>query len=186
MKSFLVTVAALALSASAYADVFPAGYTFTYHFNALPLIPEPIIITAEFLTVGTGGTAPPLTSTLSWEMFEGLPSGSPVASGTWSGSDIPLAGIPHGTWQDGEGSFRISVVSGSQLISDVSIYLPQFGGPSGGYTGYVYEITVIPAPVPEPATVAFITVGLAFLAAWRYRARTSNQAMQRTADCPYV
>jgi hypothetical protein len=161
-KLVLVALAALAFSPFARADVFPAGYTFTYHFDALPLIPEPVIITAEFLAVDTGGTAPPLTSTLSWEMFEGLPIGLPVASGTWSGFDIPLAGIPHGTWQDGEGSFRISVLSGTQVITNVSIYLPQFGGPTGGYTGYVYELTVAPPAVPEPASSSLIC--LCFLA----------------------
>jgi hypothetical protein len=175
IKLILIVAAALAFSTFARADLFPAGYTFTYHFDALPLIPEPVIITAEALTIGTGGTAPPLTSTLSWEMFEGLPIGLPVASGTWSGFDIPLAGIPHGTWQDGEGSFRISVLSGAQVISDVSIYLPQFGGPSGGYTGYVYELTVTPPAVPESTSSSLICLALlaAALCRW-YNRRGAN------------
>ncbi len=150
-------------------DVFPAGYTFTYHFDSLPLVFEPTIQTAEYLSVDTGGVRP-LTSTLSWEMFEGLPIGTPVASGTWSGFDTTLAGIPHGTWQDGEGSFRISVVSGAQLINDVTIYLPQFR-PSGGYTGYVYELTVTPSAIPEPAAPSLIFFSLLAMtfSAWHSR-----------------
>lgn len=167
-KLSFIAITALALSASARADVFSAGYTFTYHFDTLPAVHEDIILTASFLDLNIGGIAP-LTSVMSWEMFEGLPIGIPVASGTWSGFDVPLAVIPPSTWLDAEGSFQISVLSGSQLINSVSIYLP--GAPQGD----VYELTVIPPPVPEPGSSSLLCVGMAGTALrLLYRRRQAN------------
>lgn len=105
-----------------------------------------------------------LTSVLSWEFFEGLPVGAPSASGTWSGFDITLASLPIGLWQDGEGSFRISVLSGSQNINSVLIYSSVAAQP-----GSVYQLTVVPAPVPEPTTSVLLYFGLAGVALWARR-----------------
>lgn len=170
-KLFLIAITALAINATTRADVFPEGYTFTYHFDTLPAIYEPIILTASFMSINVGGVYP-ITSVMSWEMFEGLPGGTPVASGIWSPDNFHLAGIPYPTWQDAEGSFRISVLSGSQLINSVSIYLP------GAPQGYVYELTVVPPPVPEPTTFSLLYIGLAVTAliSW-HRKRQSVPAI---------
>src|SRR4029077_944257 len=147
---FLAAMTALMRNTTARADVFPAGYTFTYHFDSLPITMPPVILTADFLALDAGNGVP-ITSVISWEMFESLPVGTPVASGLWSPGSIPLADITRPTWQDGEGSFRISIISGSQSINGVFIYLSVLAQP-----GSVYQLTVVPPPVPEPTTLPLL------------------------------
>jgi hypothetical protein len=175
MKGRFLAVAALTvllMNTSANADVFPEGYTFTYHFDTLPLFQSFGVLPGNYLFVDTG--SPFLTSTISWEIFDGLPSGAPVASGIWSGNDATTAGIPGQTWQDAEGSFRISVLSGSQEIDHFSIYVVHEY--LGGNLFSVYELTVLPSPVPEPGTSSLILVGLSGVALWALRYRRQRPA----------
>ena len=157
----------IVLASVARAQVFNEGENFTYYFASLPLTYPPAIQLADYLAVNTGSG--PLTSVMRWEIFDSLPSGVAVASGIWSGAYASLAGIPVGTWQDEEGSFRISVLSGSQLINSATIYLS-----SAAPTGGVYRLTVIPAAVPEPSAFVLLLVGSGVGLLWaRGRTRTA-------------
>jgi PEP-CTERM motif len=168
----VAAITALLLKTSANADVFPEGYTFTYHFDTLQLVQSFGVLPGNYLFVGIG--TPPLTSTISWEIFDGLPSGAPVAAGTWWGYDATSAGIPVPTWQDAEGSFRISVLSGSQEIDHFSIYVVHEY--LGGNIFSVYELTVLPSPVPEPGTSSLILIGLSGVALWALRHKGQRPA----------
>jgi hypothetical protein len=170
-RGFLVTaITALLLNTSANADVFPEGYTFTYHFDTLPLFQSFGVLPGNYLFVSTG--SPALTSTISWEIFDGLPTGTPVASGIWSGYDATSAGIPVPTWQDAEGSFRISVLSGSQEIDHFSIYVVHEY--LGGGLFNVYGLTVPPVPVPEPRSSFLICLALIAATFWLVHKRQAN------------
>ncbi len=100
------------------------------------------------------------------EIFDSLPSGVPVHSGIWQPGGIGWAYFQD-TWLDGEGSFRITVLSGSQLIQSYSIYVPE---PLGNGDFRIWYAT-IPAPVPEPATLALLPLGIAFVGFVARRAR---------------
>lgn len=160
-----VAIALLFTATTGKAQIFDAGYTFTYYFPTLPsyfdvgYIPE----TGFFL----GPEFTPLTATIKWEIFDSLPSGVPVHSGIWQPGNLGWA-LFQDTWLDGEGSFRITVLSGSQLIQDYFVYMP-VSLPTGGFRIWS---AVIPAPVPEPAAIALLSVGLVFIALVLRRART--------------
>lgn len=159
MKRMAIAAATALLFAAATceAQVFDAGYTFTYYFPTLPsyfstgYIPETGLFTNPAYT--------PLTATIRWEIFHSLPNGVPLHSGIWHPGDLGWA-LFLDTWLDGEGSFRITVLSGSQLIQSYYVYIPE-SLPTGGVRIWS---DVIPAPVPEPATPVLISLGLALIA----------------------
>ena len=109
-----------------------------------------------------------------YELFEGQPVGSPVVSGTF------LAGNPHLTfganavnlWQDLEGSFRITILSGSQEIDHISFtkYFPDAGTP-GSFD--VYSGSVVPVVVPEPGTFWLLAGASMVTGIWLKRRKRS-------------
>jgi hypothetical protein len=167
MKIKLLAAAVTLLSTSTLpAQVFDAGYTFTSYFDTLPtwqpgeLIPENSWSLNGFQA---------LTATIAWEIFDSLSSGAPVISGVWHPGNFGYVILPAQTWQDGEGSFRVTILSGSQVISGFGIYVHIFGSDPAT----VYSASIIPAPVPEPGAFVFLALGLASAGLWlRRRART--------------
>lgn len=167
IKSLAAAIALLFATASTQAQIFDTGYTFTYYFPTLPSYQAMFIIpeTGFFLSPDYM----PVTATIRWEIFDSLPSGTPVHSGIWTPGNIPWAPLFDQTWLDGEGSFRITILSGSQLIQGYHIYVARFDTGTQMYT--VYDAPIPPGPVPEPATLALLTGGLAVLVVLYRRAR---------------
>ena len=169
MKSKIIAaaVALLCATPAAHAQVFNAGYTFTYYFPALPSYqtPSPPIDTGLFVTQSYQS----VTATIKWEIFDSLPAGAPVHAGIWNPGDVGWASF-NDTWLDGEGSFRISILSGSQFIQNYFVSVHSFDTPGSGHT--VYSAVIPAAPVPEPVTIALFAGGFAALCVFRRRARS--------------
>jgi PEP-CTERM motif len=165
---------------SARAQVFDAGYTFTYYFPTLPSSQQTAIIpeTGFFLSPYFQD----VTATVQWEIFDSLPSGVPVHSGIWTPGNPAYAPLFDQTWLDGEGSFRITILSGSQLIDNYFIYVAR--PEAVGFT--VFSATV-PATVPEPSIAALLALGLSAFARFAVRRKSSNPAMESKTDrgAPY-
>jgi hypothetical protein len=178
IKSQFVLLAALVLGSSAFGDEFQAGYVFTYHFDTLPLTAsgQQIALPGSYfyLALPFG-----LTSTISYELFSGLPIGTPVSSGIWmpgNPSFPAYAGIPP-TWQDFEGSFRVTVLSGSQQIDSANVYL-RVDTPNGFD---IYTLAVTTPPVPEPASSSLITLASVVAAGWFWRTRRKGSVYTHTS-----
>src|SRR3954452_17362424 len=101
-KLLVIWLALLCLSASARAQVFDAGYTFTYYFTSLPTFHAPIaeLETGLFLLPGFQN----VTATIQWEIFDSLPAGVPAHSGILKPGDGAYIGLFDQTWLDGAGS----------------------------------------------------------------------------------
>ena len=164
-RLFAAVLASISIVTTLRAEVFNAGYTFTYHFDKLSSFQANAIIPENFLLLDSGAIHP--TATISWEIFDSLPTGAPVASGIWDPGELGVALVPSPVWQDGEGSFRITILSGSQNINAFDIYVAHHDS-SRLYT--VYSGSIQPTSVPEPATFVLLAIGSAFLVLWR-RAR---------------
>ncbi len=164
MKAVAAAIALLFAAATGKAQVFDAGYTFTYYFPTLPSDIQPVYIPETGLFLNPIYMS--LTATIRWEIFDSLPSGVPVHSGIWQPGNIGWAAFAD-TWLDGEGSFRITILSGSQLIQSYAIYVPE-PLPTGGFRIWS---DLIPAPVPEPAPLTLVLLGIAFVGFVARRAR---------------
>lgn len=146
-------LASLFVMASAQAEIFDPGYSFTYYFTTLSSYQTTATIPERGLFLSPDYT--PLTATIKWEIFDSLSSAAPVYSGIWTPGNIGWAPLYDQTWLDGEGSFRITILSGSQLIQGYDIYLVQ--PDPVGPTSTVYYASI---PVPEPGTLALFGAGL--------------------------
>ncbi len=155
----LATALALFIAAVAHAQTFGAGYTFTYYFSSLTLSYPQTSVYQNFFSLNSfGGSGTPATSTVQWELFDSSPVGTPVAAGVWQPGQNAVAFTPNGLWQDGEGAFRITILSGSQQIDNFFIHVFAPFDPVAGSTPLLFA-TVQPAPVPEPSTFAFLVFG---------------------------
>ncbi len=167
-KKLILAGFALALSTLARAEIFPEGYTFTYYFDTLPGSQETEILPENTLTMGGF----PQTGHIEWQIFDSLPTGTPVASGLWIPTELEwgFALLPNGVWEDGEGSFSIQIIQGAQQIDSFEINV---NGPFDPVTQTttVFRAFVPPAPVPEMGTVGYLGLGFALMALWRRRAQ---------------
>ncbi len=167
MISLGAVAAFVLMSPMTEGQVFDAGYTFTYHFDMLPSFQTMVIIPETGLSLEPLNV--PVTATIAWEIFDSLATGVPVHSGIWHPGDVPYAGLFDQTWLDGEGTFRITILSGSQLIQGFDIYVARYDAGTRMYT--VYSDFIQPAPVPEPASYALAVFGAGILAVWRRHRR---------------
>ena len=163
----ILAVALLTTAKPMQAQIFDTGYSFTDHFDSLPSYQAMGINPEDSLSLFSG--APFLTATIAWEVWSGLPVGAPTFSGIWQPGDSGYAPLDL-LWGDGEGSFRITILAGSQEIDRFSIYAVGPYDPTTATTT-VYQGDILPAPVPEPASATLAAFGFAAFVAWRRRAQ---------------
>jgi hypothetical protein len=158
---FLIGLLVFCLPASSQM-VLNVGESYTYQFASLPF--------EIFLSTGGGAPRGAISlysaanmdlepgDALLLEIFEGAPTGSPMLSRTLTSSssagDFSFA-IVNGAWQDRQGSFRLTMLSGSGVIGPIRVESAQstvFPDPSGVI---IYAISVTPPPRPLLKIVPF-------------------------------
>jgi len=153
-KWFVTVIAVLGCNASVSGQGFIPGDIVTHHFNMGSLTPTGQSFLSESYLRLDGFTPLGGGMSVSYEIFEGLPTGAPVTAGTFGGA--PYLTLPLGTWADREGSFRLTVTGGPVDFSGVAIHIAVPTTPNP-FPYNVYEFTI---PVPEPGSVALLFLGL--------------------------
>ena len=158
----------LGLSAHAQLVLNP-GESWTYPFSSLPFVGN----TNAFTTFPQGifsftvnGSTLQSGDLLSYEMFEGSSSLTPICSGTMTGSSpTTLSCSSPGAWQDREGTVRFTMVTGSVTVDTVALTAIVSGPSLSSFDVYSSTFT----PVPE-ATGLFVFGALA-CAGWLWLRR---------------
>lgn len=164
MKLKLLALSIMAFSVSAAVN---GQGTFTYHFdlrNSTP-VSQGYLSESSLRLIGGG-------SMDVYELFEGLPTGTPVQAGTFGGA--PYITLLPGVWGDLEGSFRITVLGGPLNFSGVFIHIATPTSPNP-YPFNYYELST---PVPEPAPLTLLILGFATIGSrlWYRKSPTTPPA----------
>jgi len=168
MRTLLTVGLAAAIPFVASSQVLlNAGDSFTYEFTNFDF--QAHGLTGPSARVGLGLQGFSGTDSLRFEAFENTPAQPAIYSTT-----LTPAGYPDFTfgaaWQDLEGSFRVTMLSGSATLTDFFGSVVTTGGDL-----YSLKVTV----VPEPSAWSLLgTIGLPLLA-W---ARTREQGL-RNLSC---
>ncbi|HEY5893289.1 MAG TPA: PEP-CTERM sorting domain-containing protein [Chthoniobacterales bacterium] len=148
-----------------------AGETYTYQFNTLPFKEVQPWWPASRPEAQLWWNAVSLVSgtELEVKMFENLSSDTPLIAHTWiapavsGGITLYPPNFPN-VWQDLQGAFSMTVLSGSAQITDIEIvsYIPIDAINSMAYR---QQFT----PVPEPASTALFSMTAIFGFVWSTR-----------------
>jgi hypothetical protein len=143
------------------------GQAWTYSFNSLPFVGNTNAFTTSpqgiFSFRVNGGTLQ-TGDLLSYEMFEGSPSLTPICSGTMNGSSpATLSCSTPGAWQDREGSVRFTMVSGSVTVDTVALTAIVSGPSLSSFEVYSSTFT----PVPEPTGLCVLGTLMCAGGLWR-------------------
>jgi hypothetical protein len=130
--------------------VLNPGQTWTYSFSSLPFVGNTNAFTTSpqgIFSFSVNGSTLQSGDLLSYEMFEGSPSLTPICAGTMTGSSpTTLACTSPVAWQDREGSVRFTMLSGSVTVDTVSLTAIVSGPSLSSFEVYSSTFT----PVPEP------------------------------------
>ena len=155
MKTVLGTVLLLS-SLSAQAQLtLNAGESYTYTFTNLPVssfcnacggCPHGIVELWSAANLGLESG-----DQLRLEMFEGVPTGTPILSRTITSTSAPgdFHGLVCGSWQDRQGSFRLTMLSGSAVIQQIRIQSEEFSISPNGYRFYTVDLFPSARPALE-------------------------------------
>jgi len=148
------------------------GETYTYQFDTLPLTfqfpPEGhffngrVSVSLNPATIETGDS-------LRLDMFENNLGEAPICSTTLSGNGVCTANL---AWQDLQGVFRLTMLSGSVEVSRISLQVVTSTTFQPGAGEYDLAFT----PVPEPSPTALLSVPALIGALWTalFRKRKST------------
>ena len=150
--------------------VLNAGDSWTYQFAALPQI-----ISGSGSAALLGGYYFGLadyevgTDLLRIEMFENSLAEAPICSALLD-TDPAIDGCSAtGAWADFQGLARLTMLSGSATLEDVTFYHQQ---PTGSDSWTRNELRVI--PVPEPTTWSLLAVGMGLVIRQTHRKRNNG------------
>ncbi len=169
----LALILAVAATSPAFAQLsLSTGESFTYQFDTLPNRGEgftgypPGGINYATFTTDPASRDPGDTFML--EIFENNVSEAPLAVATGTGRVTAQA---NGGWHDLQGVARVTVTSGTLTFDtlELAAFVPSSQGIPGEFDGYFTD--PIPVTVPEPATIALWTCGLAGLVCFCKRKR---------------
>ena len=147
--------------------VLNAGDTYSYEFGTLPfnrrIVGEPAANYGYFYF--TFGAATFTTGDMiRLQFFENSLTESPIRTMDFTPSDGPTFGIYVGQgWQDIQGAFRITQLSGSETIDSINVQVVKSNGDS---TFNFYQ--QIFTPVPEPSAITLFAIAGTTLLGWRW------------------
>ena len=170
--------------------VLNAGDSLSYHFASMDDVGTQsfpsggLLFSALFsFTVTDENTGGGLQSELTFDLFEGSPSGASFTSGNWLSGGSTQLGITTPAWQDLEGSVTFTVDSGSYLIDSFTFTVYQ---PTADPTIYNIMQTTV-TPVPEPATLSLAALSFFSFGLFSFfRKPPPNTALEPTSTAPSV
>ena len=173
MKRLVFIATLWAAGLPAYSQlVLNAGDSWTYQFTALPRIitgsgPTPLLGGYYFSLSGYEVGA----DLLRIEMFENSLAEAPIYSALLNVDPAIDSCSKTGAWADFQGVARLTMLSGSATLDDVTFYHQQ---PTGSDSWTRNELRVV--PVPEPTTWSLLAIGMGLVIRQTHRRRNNAAA----------
>lgn len=173
-KALLSGGAALAVCLPAFSQlVLNSGEVWTYPFNDLPRtgsVPAFGNNPNGFFQFTVNSSTFNAGDQLRYEMFEDSVSAPPICFGVMTTPPLTPSCQSDFSWQDRQGTVRLSMLSGSVMIDSVTLRAT-VSGPSLSSLD-VYEATFVPVPEPSASSVLLLVASACFACRIYNRART--------------
>ena len=166
-RILLLLVLSVATSMPSHGQlVLSPGEAYSYQFDTLPfnrrIVGQPGANYGYFYLAFAPSTFDAGDS-IRLEFFENSLAEAPLRTMDFTSTSDPPIGIYVGAaWQDIQGAFRITQLSGSETVDSINVQAVKMN-PDFSFNYYQQIVT----PVPEPSVLALFVIAATALAGWR-------------------